>query len=237
MTTIGVIGAGHIGRSFSLTAIANGYDIVISNSSGPETLVDLVEELGPKARAATPAEAGQAGDFAIVAIPLPGTEGVPVEPLAGKTVLDTCNYFPKRDGHFPEIDSRELTVPGYLQAHLPTSKVVRAFNHIDAAKIYSDGTPEGTPNRRALAFATDDAQARKLVADLYNRFGFDAIDAGGLAEAWRLDVDQPTFVVRQKRGGAKGESGEGDASHYVTAVTTNLPLAVPASIARCASTI
>lgn len=197
MTTIGVIGAGHIGRSFSLTAIANGYDIVISKSTGPETLRDLVEELGPNARAATAAEAAQVGDFAIVAIPLPGTQGVPVEPLAGKIVLDTCNYFPKRDGHFREIDSGKLTVPAYLQAHLPTSKVVRAFNHIDAAKIFTDGTPERTPNRRALAFATNDGEARKLVADLYNHFGFDAVDAGGLDEAWRLDVDQPTFVVRQ----------------------------------------
>jgi predicted dinucleotide-binding enzyme len=197
MTTIGVIGAGHIGRNFSLAAIANGYDIVISNSTGPETMGDLVEELGPKARAATPAQAGEAGVFAIVAIPLPGTERVPVEPLAGKIVLDTCNYFPNRDGHFPEIDAGELTVPGYLQAHLPTSKVVRAFNHIDAAKIFTDGTPEGTPNRRALAFATDEGEARKLVADLYNEFGFDAVDAGGLDDAWRLDVDQPTFVVRQ----------------------------------------
>jgi predicted dinucleotide-binding enzyme len=197
VTTIGVIGAGHIGRNFSLAAIAKGYDIVIANSRGPETIADLVAELGPRARAATAAEASAAGEFAVVAIPLPGTPGVPVEPLAGKVVIDTCNYFRKRDGAFPEIDSGELTVPGYLQAHLPTSKVVRAFNMIDAAQIVSDGTPEGTPDRRALALAGDDPAARQLVADLYNEFGFDPIDIGGLEEAWRLDVDQPTFVVRQ----------------------------------------
>jgi 8-hydroxy-5-deazaflavin:NADPH oxidoreductase len=197
MATIGVIGAGHIGHNFSLAAIAAGHDVVISNSQGPKTLVDLVAELGPHARAATSSDAGCAGDFAVVAIPLPGTEQVPVEPLAGKVVIDTCNYFPKRDGHFAEIDSGRLTVAGYLQARLPTSRVVRAFNHINAAQIVSDGTPEGTPNRRALALAGDDEQAKRIVADLYNQFGFDAVDLGSLDESWRLDAGQPTFVVRQ----------------------------------------
>jgi 8-hydroxy-5-deazaflavin:NADPH oxidoreductase len=197
VTTIGVIGAGHIGRNFSLAAIAHGYEIVISNRQGPETIASLVEELGPKARAATPAQAGAAGDFAIIAIPLTGTEAVTAEPLAGKIVLTTCNYFVRRDGHFPDIDSGKLTVPGYQQVQLPTSRVVRAFNHIDAANIFRDGTPKGTPNRRALAYAGDDPEAKRLVADLYDEFGFDPIDAGGLDEAWRLDVDQPTFVVRQ----------------------------------------
>lgn len=199
MTTIGVIGAGHIGRNFSIAAIERGYDVVISNSTGPQTLTELVSELGARARAATAADAAAAGDFAIVAIPLPGTAGVPVEPLAGKTVLTTCNYFPQRDGHFPDIDAGKVTVPGYLQTHLPTSNVVRAFNHLNAADIVSDGSPSGTPNRRALGYAGDDPDAKRLIANLYEAFGFDAVDVGGLDDAWRLDVDQPTFVVRQTK--------------------------------------
>jgi 8-hydroxy-5-deazaflavin:NADPH oxidoreductase len=197
MTTIGVIGAGHIGRSFSLAAIAKGYEIVIANNSEPETLSELVAQLGSKARAATAADAAESGDFAILAIPLSGAPALPVEPLAGKLVLTTCNYFAKRDGPIAEIDSGKLTVPQYLQGRLPTSKLVRAFNHLDAAAIASDGTPPGTPNRRALGYAGDDPGAKKLAADLYEDFGFDAVDVGGLTDAWRLDVDQPTFVVRQ----------------------------------------
>jgi len=192
-----VIGAGHIGRSFSLAAIAEGYEIAIANSSGPETLGDLVAELGPKAKAATAVDAAEAGDLAIVAVPIAGVEALPVEPLGGKVVLTTCNYFVKRDGPIAEIDSGEVTVPEYVQARLPTSKVVRAFNHLDAAAIASDGTPAGTPNRRALGYAGDDPAAKTLTADLYEEFGFDAIDVGGLGDAWRLDVDQPAFVVRQ----------------------------------------
>ncbi|HUA02931.1 MAG TPA: NAD(P)-binding domain-containing protein [Solirubrobacteraceae bacterium] len=197
MTTIGVIGAGHIGRNFSIAAIARGYRIVISNATGPETLTDLIGELGPKATAATAADAATAGDFALLAIPLTGADSLPVEPLAGKVVLTTCNYFPQRDGHFPDIDSGRLTVPGYIQSKLPASRVVRVFNHIDAANIVSDGTPKGTPNRRALGYAGDDPEARQVAIDIYEAFGFDAVDVGGLDEAWRLDVDQPTFVVRQ----------------------------------------
>jgi 8-hydroxy-5-deazaflavin:NADPH oxidoreductase len=196
MTTIGVIGAGHIGRNFSIAAIGAGYDVVISNSQGPETLTGLISELGSRARAATAADAADAGDFALIAIPISGTDGVPVDPLAGKVVLTTNNYFAKRDGPIDEIDSGALTVPEYLRSHLPTSKIARAFNHIDAAQIVSDGRPKGTPNRRALAYAADDPEAKQCAADLYEEFGFDAVDVGGLDDAWRLDVDQPTFVAR-----------------------------------------
>ena len=199
MSTIGVIGAGHIGRNVSLAAIANGYEIVISNATGPEALTDLIRELGPRSRAATAADAAAAGDFALLAIPLTGADNLPVQSLADKIVLATCNYFPKRDGPFADIDTGKLTVPGYLQTLLPASKVTRVFNHINAADIVSDGTPVGTPNRRALGYAGDDPEGTRLAADLYEAFGFDAVDVGGLDEAWRLDVDQPTFVVRQNK--------------------------------------
>jgi len=199
MTTIGVIGAGHIGRNFSIAAIERAYEIVISNATGPETLTDLVGELGAKASAATAAGAAAAGEFALLAIPLTGAGDLPIEPLAGKIVLTTCNYFPERDGHFADIDAGKVTVPGYLQTRLPDSSVIRVFNHIDAANIVSDGTPEGTPNRRALGYAGDDPAGKRLAADLYEEFGFDPVDVGGLDDAWRLDVDQPTFVVRQNK--------------------------------------
>ena len=70
MTTIGIIGSGHVGTSLARAAITHGYDVVLSNSQGPDSLANLVAELGPKARAATPEKAAAAGDFAIVAIPI-----------------------------------------------------------------------------------------------------------------------------------------------------------------------
>ena len=197
MTTIGILGSGHVGGNLARAAIAHGYDVVLSNSQGPESLAGLVADLGPKARAATPAEAAAAGGFAVVAIPITTIGQVPVEPLAGKVVIATINYFPQRDGHIPEIDNGTTTVPGVLQAHLPDSRVVRAFSMLDAADMSGDGHPEGDPKRRALALAGDDAAAKQLVTRLYHEFGFDALDLGGLGESWRVDPGQPAFVTRQ----------------------------------------
>ena len=197
MTTIGIIGSGHVGSSLAKAAIAHGYDVVLSNSQGPESLAGLVNDLGPHARATTPTEAAAAGDFAIVAIPITTIDQVPAEPLAGKVVIATINYFPGQLGHIAEIDNATTTAPGLLQAHLPTSKVVRAFSMINAVEMSGDGHPEGDPRRRALALAGDDPVAKELVAGLYNEFGFDAVDIGDLAESWRVDAGQPAFVTRQ----------------------------------------
>ena len=174
-----------------------GYDVVISNSRGPETLTELVEELGPHARAATAAEAAAAGDFAVVTVPLKNIKDIPAEPLAGKIVIDTNNYYWERDGRFPVLDNGEATTSGLLQEHLPASKVAKGFNHIMAAQIASDGTPSGTENRRALATASDFPEAAELVTRLYDEFGFDTVNVGPLSESWRVERDRPAYVVRQ----------------------------------------
>lgn len=197
MTTIGIIGAGHIGSQVARKAVQLGYDVVISNSRGPETLQDLVSELGPKARAATAAEAAAAGDFAVVTVPLKSYKDIPVEPLAGKIVIDTNNYYWERDGRIPALDNGEATTSGLLQEHLPQSKVAKGFNHIMAKDITTDGTPAGTENRRALATASDYAEAADLVTRLYDEFGFDTVNVGALSESWRVERDRPAYVKRQ----------------------------------------
>ncbi len=197
MTTIGIIGSGHVGSNIAKAAIANGYDVVLSNSQGPASLTGLTHELGPHASAATPAEAAARADFAVVAIPITAIDQVPVEPLQGKVVIATINYFPDRLGHLSAIDNGSTTAPGLLQEHLPKSRVVRAFSMIDAADMSSDGHPQGDPKRRALALAGDDSDAKRLVVELYNQFGFDALDIGGLDESWRVDAGQKAFVTHQ----------------------------------------
>jgi len=197
MTTIGIIGSGHVGSNLAKAAIAHGYDVVISNAQGPASLTGLVADLGPHARGATPREAAAAADFAIVAVPFAGVGQMPVGPLAGKVVIATTNYFAQRDGPVAAIDNGTMTAPGVLQAHLPASKVVRAFSMLDAADMSGDGHPQGDPKRRALALAGDDLAAKQLVAGLYDEFGFDTLDLGGLDESWRVDPGQPAFVTRQ----------------------------------------
>ena len=197
MKTIGLIGAGHIGSQIARLAVAHGYNVVISNSRGPESLGDLVRELGPRARAATVDEAAKAGDIVVVTIPLKNYRSVPVAPLAGKTVIDTNNYYPQRDGHISELDSETTTTAELLQAHLPTSKVVKAFNHIYAAQLTTDGQPAGSKNRRALVIAGDDRDAKAAVTRLIDQFGFDTVDAGPLKEGWRIQRDTPGYGPRR----------------------------------------
>jgi 8-hydroxy-5-deazaflavin:NADPH oxidoreductase len=197
MATIGLIGAGKIGSQVARLAVKSGYDVIVSNSRGPETLSGLVKELGARARAATPAEAARQGDIVVVTIPLKHYREVPVEPLAGKVVIDTNNYYPQRDGHIPELDDESTTTAELLQAHLPRSKVVKAFNHIYAAQLTTDGRPAGTTDRRALVIAGDDADAKKTVTHLLDQFGFDTVDAGPLAEGWRIQRDTPGYGPRR----------------------------------------
>ncbi|HVW29280.1 MAG TPA: NADPH-dependent F420 reductase [Polyangiaceae bacterium] len=197
MKTIGLIGAGHIGGQLARLAVAHGYDVVISNSRGPETLAGLVAELGPRARAATPTEAAKAGDIVVVTIPLKAIESVPVEPLAGKIVIDTNNYYPQRDGHIRELDDESTTTAELLQRHLPKSKVVKAFNHIYASQLTTDGKSPGTADRRALVIAGDDAAAKAAVTRLIDQFGFDVVDAGPLKEGWRIQRDTPGYGPRR----------------------------------------
>ena len=197
MATIGLIGAGHIGSQVARLAVSHGYDVVISNSRGPDTLSELVKELGPRARAGTVDDAATAGDIVVVTIPLKNYRQVPVAPLAGKVVIDTNNYYPQRDGRIRELDDESTTTAELLQRHLPASKVVKAFNHIYAAQLTTDGRPAGTPNRRALVIAGDDAGAKQVVTRLLDEFGFDTVDAGPLAEGWRIQRDTPGYGPRR----------------------------------------
>jgi len=195
--TIGLIGAGHIGSQVARLAVRNGYAVVVSNSRGPETLKDLIRELGPQGRAGTSAQAAEAGDIVVVTIPLKNIGDVPVAPLAGKIVIDTNNYYPERDGHIAELDNEEATTSDLLQRRLPASKVVKAFNHIQAAALTTDAQSAGTPKRRALAIAGNDADARRVVSQLIDRFGFDVVDMGALSESWRIQRDTPGYGPRR----------------------------------------
>lgn len=197
MKTIGLIGAGHIGSQLARLAVKNGYDVAISNSRGPQSLAALIAELGPKARAAIPDEAAEAGDIVIVTVPLKNYRQVPVAPLAGKIVIDTNNYYPDRDGHIAELDNESTTTAELLQEHLPASKVVKAFNHIYASALTSDGQASGSKNRRALAIAGNDPAAKAIVAQLINEFGFDTVDLGALKESWRIQRDTPGYGPRR----------------------------------------
>ncbi|WP_298226821.1 NAD(P)-binding domain-containing protein [Gryllotalpicola sp.] len=196
MTTIGFIGSGKIGSALARLAVAQGYDVVVSNSRAPETLAELVAELGSRATAARAADAAAAADVAVVSIPAKNIGQVDPEPLAAKIVLETNNYYFERDGRIAAIDEERTTVSALLQEHLPTSRVVKAFNHISFAHIPTQGLPSGSEGRRALAIASDFDDAKQWARDFIDRAGFDAVDAGPLANSWRIERDSPGYGRR-----------------------------------------
>ncbi len=195
MTTWGFIGSGHIGSTVARLAVDAGHDVVLSNSRGPETLADLVADLGPRATAGTTAEAAEAGDVVVVTIPLRAYRDVPAQALRGTTVIDTMNYYPQRDGQVAELDDGTSTSSELLQAHLPESHVVKAFNNITSGHLGSLAGPSGSSDRSALAIAGDDADAKATVVSLLDEIGYDTVDLGPLSEGWRIQPGSAAYGV------------------------------------------
>ncbi|MEV1243198.1 NADPH-dependent F420 reductase [Nonomuraea sp. NPDC050022] len=192
--TLGLIGTGMIGGTLARLAVAAGLNVVLSNSRGPETLADLVTELGGQARAATPAAAAEAGDLVVATVPLHAYEQLPAAALAGKIVIDTMNYYPERDGRIAELDSDELTSSALVQRHLAGSRLVKAFNNIDFHRLSTSARPAGAADRSALPIAGDDPAAKAEVIALLDVLGYDAVDAGSLADSWRVEPGTPVYV-------------------------------------------
>jgi predicted dinucleotide-binding enzyme len=193
MTTIGFIGSGNIGGTVARLAVDAGHNVVLSNSRGPETLQDLVAELGSHARAATADEAAGVGDIVVVTIPLKNVTQVPAEPLRGRVVIDTCNYYPQRDGQIPELDDGSVTSSELVQRWLPGSQVVKALNNIQFSHLGSLQRLPSDPTRSVLAIAGDYPGAKTIVTEFLDSIGYDAYDAGELAQSWRFEPGAPAY--------------------------------------------
>ncbi len=193
MTTVGFIGSGNIGSTIARLAIDAGHEVVLSNSRGPETLADAVAELGPRASAATSGEAAAAGDIVVITVPVKAFPDLPATPLAGKTVIDTCNYGPERDGHIPDLDSGSLTSSELLLRHLPGATVVKAFNNIFYKHLLSLARPAGAADRSYLPIAGDSAPAKAAVTEFIESIGYGVVDAGPLADGWRQATGTPVW--------------------------------------------
>ncbi|AGZ44091.1 NADPH-dependent F420 reductase [Actinoplanes friuliensis] len=195
MTTIGFIGSGRIGGALAHLAVAAGHDIVLSNSRGQQSLQETVALLGSRARAATPAEAAAAGDVVVVTIPVRAYRQVPVDRLRGRIVIDTLNYDPERQGAVPEIEASGTPPHLLLQAHLPDAQVVKAFSTVFFKHLPQLTRPPGAPDRSAVPIAGDHPTAKTAVAALIDSLGFDAYDAGPLAESRRFAPGTPAQLA------------------------------------------
>jgi predicted dinucleotide-binding enzyme len=216
MATLGLIGSGNIGGTLARLAVAAGLDVVLSNSRGPETLAELVAELGPRARAATPEEAAKAGDWVVVTVPLHAVDKLPAEALVGRTVLDTTNYYPGRDGQLARLDSGELTSSELVQEHLAGARVVKVFNNIYFGHLLSLARPKGDPDRSALPVAGGSA-GKLEAAQLLDTLGYDTVDAGTLADSWRFQPDTPAYGLPYLDNPGETANFAADPGHHAPA--------------------
>ena len=194
MATIGFIGSGNIGSTVAQLAVDGGHDVVLSNSRDPDTLTELVDRLGPRARAATTVEAAAAADIVVQATPLKAYREMPVEALLGKVVLDANNYYPDRDGHIAELDNESMTSSELLQKLLPDSHVVKVFNNIWFGHLASLPRPAEHSERSVLPIAGDDTASKQSVAEFLDSIGYDAYDVGPLSEGWRYQRDTAAYA-------------------------------------------
>ncbi|TDU05811.1 hypothetical protein EDD99_4344 [Streptomyces sp. 846.5] len=129
----------------------------------------------------------------VATIPL-SAYGRPAAALAGRTVIDTMNYYPDRDGRIAELETGTLTSSELVQRHLADSQVVKAFNNIDFRRLLTSARPSGDPHRSALPIAGDNDAAKVDVARLLDALGYDTVGIGALAESWRSEPGTPVYV-------------------------------------------
>lgn len=192
---IGIIGVGNIGGTLARHFARAGHEVAVSNSRGPDTLEDLVAELGEGARALTADEAAQFGEVVVVSVPFGRYRELPTRDLHGAIVIDTNNYYPGRDGHFDELDGDRTTSSEMLQAHLTGARVVKAFNAIPWKSLRDLARASADADRVGIPISGGDEEAKRTVAELIDEIGFDAVDAGTLAEGGRKHQPGSTVYI------------------------------------------
>lgn len=191
---IGIIGAGHIGGTTAKLFVEAGHSVAISNSRGPETLRDLVAELGPNARAVTPEEAARFGEVVLLAIPLKDYLTLPADELRGKVVIDAMNYYPNRDGRYESLDSGRSTSSELVASHLRGARVVKAFNTIWFEHLKTKGNKSAPVDARRVIFVSgDDAEAKGIVSRLIEEIGFGPYDLGQLRDSAEQQPDGDVY--------------------------------------------
>ncbi|MFJ4602340.1 NADPH-dependent F420 reductase [Streptomyces griseoluteus] len=190
---IGFIGSGSVALAFARQALAAGHEVVLSNSRGPESLIPLVAELGPRATAGTREEAASA-EIVMLAVPWPSVPEAlkDLPPWNDRILVDATNVFESLDPVV--VADLGCRTGSEIVANLaPGARVVKAFNSLYAEYIAS---PVREGGRVVLFYAGDDAAAKGQVAKIAESFGFAPLDVGGL---------RPGGVLMQLGGPLSGQ--------------------------------
>jgi 8-hydroxy-5-deazaflavin:NADPH oxidoreductase len=209
---IGIIGAGFAGRALARLAVRHGYDVMLSNARDPATLPATML----RCKVGTATEAASFGNAVLIVLPFAKYATIAPGLLSGKLVLHAGDYDPRRDGPIAELDNRGTTASALVAGHFKGAAIVKALNTIAEKEIERDARPTGSANRRALPIAGDSDQARREVAALLDRLGFDVVDAGPLSEGWRFEPGRPAYGVPLDRAALTAALAAAGAAPRVT---------------------
>jgi predicted dinucleotide-binding enzyme len=180
---IGIIGAGGIGQAFAGHMARAGFEVILSNSHGPQSLADTAKQLGGATRAGTRQEAARA-DVVQLAVPWQQWEAAlsDLPPWNGRILIDSTNAiaFPE----FRPADRKGKTSSEIVASLAPGARVVKAMNTLGKEILASD--PHEAGGRRVLFVSGDDKGAKKDVRGLLDKAGFATVDLGGLVEGGKL---------------------------------------------------
>lgn len=183
MPSIGIIGAGNIGRAIAAALARHGISATLANSRGPDSLADIVAAIGPSISAGSREDAA-AKDIVIVALNwsklLAALGRLP--DFAGRIVVDANN--PIEAPLFKPFDLDGRASSEVFADMVPGARVVKAFNHLQPHLLSGDPASEG--GRRVLFYSGDEPGAKAEIGALIDRIGFAGIDLGSLAIGARL---------------------------------------------------
>lgn len=190
--TLGVIGAGRIGRAIAALGRAAGLTVMVAASRPPDQIRAEVQAAAPGAQPVTVEQAARA-DLVVLAIPMGRYRSLPADALRGALVVDAMNYWWELDGARPDLDDPTTSTSEIVQAHLAGARVVKALGHLSGYALEELARPAGHPERIAIAIAGDDGDDVAAVSGLVDSLGFDPVAAGPLAEGIRFEPGTELF--------------------------------------------
>jgi 8-hydroxy-5-deazaflavin:NADPH oxidoreductase len=193
VSRIAVLGAGHVGPVIARLALDAGLQVTIAASGSPEKIALMTQVVIPGAEPRWAVNAVADADVVVLAIPLHKLSSIDPTPLAGKLVVDAMNYWPSADGVQEMFEDRRYSSSEIVQRLLARSTVVKSVNHIGYQDLEDARRPAGSPERRAIGVAGDDVVAARVVEELIQRLGYDAVRLNSLSAARILEPGGPVF--------------------------------------------